>query len=170
MSEWLTPESNIGSIHTNIIDARPRREPVRRIINSDIVSASISKNRIKNLAEPVVFLMEHRQVGVLAIRCFVVVFWLLLHLLDPAPPIQLHSHTQTQMYTQTGKHLQTSVHIHTHTCKQTHTHTHTHMQIHTHTQHSCCGRMDLSDDFSQFLYNSASTSLIAVQPMYVHTV
>lgn len=64
MSEWLTPESNIGSIHTNVIDARPRREPVRRMINSDIVSASISRNRVKNLVEPVVFLMEHRQVGV----------------------------------------------------------------------------------------------------------
>ncbi|XP_076462795.1 latrophilin-like protein 1 [Babylonia areolata] len=62
MSEWLAPEPNSGPIHSNVIDARPRREPVRRLVNSDIVSASVSKKPLKNLAEPVVFLMEHRQV------------------------------------------------------------------------------------------------------------
>ncbi|KAK7099782.1 latrophilin-like protein 1 isoform X2 [Littorina saxatilis] len=66
MSEWLTPEPTSGSIDTNVIDARPRREPVRRLVNSDIVSASISKHSLKNLAEPVLFLMEHRQMEAVA--------------------------------------------------------------------------------------------------------
>ncbi|KAL8572517.1 hypothetical protein ACOMHN_019556 [Nucella lapillus] len=61
MSEWLAPEPNSGSLSSNVIDARPRREPVRRLVNSDIVSASVSSRPLKNLAEPVAFLMEHRQ-------------------------------------------------------------------------------------------------------------
>jgi hypothetical protein len=66
MSVWLAPQSVASSgpaEQSNVIDARQQKEPVHRIINSDIVIASVSKDVIKDLYEPVEFIMEHRQVG-----------------------------------------------------------------------------------------------------------
>ncbi|KAL8625664.1 hypothetical protein ACOMHN_043939 [Nucella lapillus] len=65
ISEWLTPEAMPAAtppVNDNVIDARPQQELPRRLVNSDVVSVSMtSKGRLTNLAEPVVFLLEHRQ-------------------------------------------------------------------------------------------------------------
>ncbi|KAK7501402.1 hypothetical protein BaRGS_00007206 [Batillaria attramentaria] len=66
LSEWLTPTSNTsrnhGNMNTAYISDNPGQEPPRRIVNSDIISATVSKRHVKNLVEPVVFQIEHGQV------------------------------------------------------------------------------------------------------------